>query len=88
VDPLLRYSTETFSTSKLFAIPTTTPAKAKEANFLEVREFTNLELPERPPGKRIDFFLQGIFTGGGGLLSVLTGTLVLTGYGAWRYFRR
>jgi len=55
---------------------------------LDIEPTTELQIPERPEGKRIDFFLQGLMVGGVTLLTTVTATVALGGWGAWRYFRR
>lgn len=75
-----------FSIPKLFSVREV--ITDQESDFLRVKSHAALMLPERPEGKRIDFFLQGLAVGGATLLSVMTAGIAITGWGAWRYFKK
>jgi hypothetical protein len=76
----------------MFSIPKQFSAKDtslnQEVDFLRVRSHKGLMLPNRREGRRLDFFLQGLVVGGGTLLSIITASIVVTGWGAWRYLRK
>jgi len=75
-----------FSVPKLFSV---CQILSDHGTFdLNIEPTTELQIPERPEGKRIDFFLQGLMVGGVTLLTTVTATVALGGWGAWRYFRR
>jgi hypothetical protein len=75
-----------FSVPKQFSVKETTVSE--DVDFLRVKSHKALVLPERPEGKRLDFFLQGLVVGGATLLSVVTASILVTGWGAWRYLRK
>lgn len=85
-DTLLRYTAEMFSVPKLFSVKET--VTDQEIDFLSVRSHEALVLPDRPEGKRLDFFLQGFAVGGVTLLTVMTASIAITGWTAWRYLRK
>jgi hypothetical protein len=85
-DILLRYTSQMFSIPKQFSVKET--FLNQDFDFLRVRSHKALMLPNRPEGKRLDFFLQGLVVGGGTLLSIITASIVITGLGAWRYLRK
>jgi hypothetical protein len=75
-----------FSVPKLFSVKET--VTHQELDFLPVRIHEALVLPDRPEGKRLDFFLQGLAVGGVTLLTVMIGSIAITGWTAWRYLRK
>src|SRR5579859_5746025 len=85
IDPVLRYTNEMLSTSKLFSVSTT--STQVNPAFLTTSKHTLLQMPQRSDGKRIDFFLQGLLVGGFTLLSLTTTTIALTGWAAWKYVK-
>jgi hypothetical protein len=85
-DILLRYTAEMFSVPKLFSVKET--VTDQEIDFLSVRSHEALVSPDHPEGKRLDFFLQGLAVGGVTLLTIMTASIAITSWGAWRYFRK
>jgi hypothetical protein len=86
VDPLLRYTTETLSVPKLFSVAQ--PGEKQEREFLGVKSHESLQPPSQAPGKRLDFFLQGLAIGGSGLLLLTSATLAFSGWGIWKFMKR
>jgi hypothetical protein len=85
-DTLLRYTSQMFSVPKRFSVKET--SLNQDVDFLRVKSHKALVLPERPEGKRLDFFLQGLAVGGATLLSVVTAGIVVISWGTWRYLRK
>jgi len=85
-DPFLRYTAEMFSVPKLFSVRQV--LNDLGPNQLNIKSTGELQIPDRPEGKRIDFFLQGLMLGGVTLLTAVTASVALGSWGAWRYFRR
>jgi aldehyde dehydrogenase (NAD+) len=85
-DPLLRYTIEMLSVPKLFSVAQ--PGEKQERQFLGVKSHEPLRPPSQAPGKRLDFFLQGLAIGASGLLLLTSATLALSGWGIWKVIKR
>jgi hypothetical protein len=83
-DPILRYTTDMLSVPKLFSVA----QPGKQDEFLRIKSHAPLAPPKQAPGKRIDFFMQGLRIGGSTLLLFTTATIAVSGWGAWKLFRR
>jgi hypothetical protein len=85
-DPFLRYTADMFSVPKFFSVSQV--LRDRGPNHLNTKPIVELQIPDRPEGKRLDFFLQGLMVGGVTLLTAVTASVALGSWGAWRYFRR
>jgi hypothetical protein len=74
------------SVPKLFCVAQ--PGEKQERQFLGVKSHEPLQPPGQAPGKRLDFFLQGLAIGGSGLLLLTSATLALSGWGMWKVIKR
>ena len=75
-----------FSVPKLFSVSQVVSDHG--AYDLNIKPIVELQIPDRPEGKRLDFFLQGLMVGGVTLLTTVTAMVTLGSWGVWRYFRR
>jgi hypothetical protein len=84
-DPQLRYTTELLSVPKLFSVA---QPRTKQPEFLGITAHSPIAPPKQAPGKRLDFFLQGLAIGGSTLLLLTTTTLAFAGWGAWKLLKK
>lgn len=85
-DPLLRYTTNLLTLSKLFSVGTT--ERKCDGEFLAIKAPIYIQPPKQAPGKRLDFFLQGLVVGGTTFLVLTSATIAFGGWSVWKLLHR